>query len=113
MVTLDSPSAHSLKKELISLDFNRLLLCGKIKDEMKKFNPGESQHKMKPTINGGVITFGYYGVGNWSNGQLNTEDLTSIKNNFMSFLSKYKWSEKIQISVTANQFWLYLNIKLK
>lgn len=113
MVTLDSPSAHSLKRELISLDFNRLLLCGRIKEEMKKFNPGESQHKMKPTINGGVITFGYYGVGNWSNGQLNTEDLTNIKNSFMSFLSKYKWSEKIQVSVTANQFWLYLNIKLK
>jgi hypothetical protein len=113
MVILDSPSSHNLKKELISMDFNRLLLCGKVKEEMKRFNPGESQHKMKPIISSGVITFGYYGIGNWSNGQMNADDLSSIKNSFMSFLSKYKWSDKVQISVTANQFWLYLNIKIK
>ena len=59
------------------------------------------------------LIYGYYGLGRWNNGKMETEDLESIKNNFRTFLSKYKWVDKIQISVTSNQFWTYLNIKIK
>ena len=88
------------------------LFC-KIKTEMKKFIPGQSEKKMNPQINGDVITFGYYGIGKWNNGKMDNVDLENVKNNFKTFLSKYKWSEKVQVSVTSNQFWIYLNIKLK
>ena len=113
ILTLDSPSAINLKRELVHLDINKLSLFCKIKTEMKKFIPGQSEKKMNPQINGDVITFGYYGIGKWNNGKMDNVDLENVKNNFKTFLSKYKWSEKVQVSVTSNQFWIYLNIKLK
>ena len=45
--------------------------------------------------------------------QMDNVDFESIRNNFKSFLSKYKWADLVQVSVTANQYWLYLNIRLK
>ena len=113
LLVLNSPSASNIKKELISLDIFKLLLMGKIKPEIKKFNPGQTEKRTNPVITGDVITFGYYGLGRWESGKMNSEDLETTKNNFRTFLSKYKWSEKVQISVTANQFWTYLNIKIK
>lgn len=113
LLTLDSPSAISLKKHLINLDLNKLMLVSKIKNEMKNFRPGQSQHKTMPMINGDVITFGYYGIGKWDNGKMDQSEVENIKQNFRNFLMPFKWSDKVQISVTCNDFWLYLNFKLK
>jgi len=113
ILTLDSPSAINLKRELLHLDINKIALFCKIKNEMKNFIPGSSEKKMNPQINGDIITFGYYGIGKWDNGKMDTGELENVKNNFKTFLSKYKWAERVQVSVTSNQFWLYLNIKLK
>lgn len=113
LLTLDSPSAISLKKHLINLDLNKLMLISKIKNEMKNFRPGQSQHKTMPMINGDVITFGYYGIGKWDNGKMDQSEVENIKQNFRNFLMPFKWSDKVQISVTCNDFWLYLNFKLK
>ena len=59
------------------------------------------------------MTFGYYGVGKWDNGKLDVGEFENIKNNFKIWLSKFKWSEKILVSVTNNSFWVYFNFKLK
>lgn len=69
--------------------------------------------RSKPIINDNVISFGYYGYGKWENGEINTSELENIKLNFKNFLSKNKWVDKVQISVTAKDFWIYLNIKIK
>jgi len=106
-------SATGLKKMLVNLSLNDILLMGKIKLEMDKFTPGYFEQKMVPTVNDRVITFGYYGVGKWDNGHLDEGELMNIKGNLKNFLSKYKWSEKIQISVVPSKFWVYINIKLK
>jgi hypothetical protein len=113
ILTLDSPSAINLKRELLHLDINKIALFCKIKNEMKNFIPGSSEKKMNPQINGDIITFGYYGIGKWDNGKIDMGELENTKSNFKTFLSKYKWAERVQVSVTSNQFWLYLNIKLK
>ena len=113
ILTLDSPSAINLKRELLHLDINKIALFCKIKNEMKNFIPGSSEKKMNPQISGDIITFGYYGIGKWDNGKMDMGELENVKNNFKSFLSKYKWAEKVQVSVTSSQFWLYLNIKIK
>jgi len=113
LLVLDSPSASNLKKTLISFDLGKIILLGRIKTEMSKFNPGETQHRNKPEINGDVITFAYQGVGKWNGPQMDNADFESIRSNFKSFLSKYKWADLVQVSVTANQYWLYLNIKIK
>jgi hypothetical protein len=113
ILTLDSPSSINLKRELLHLDINKIALFCKIKNEMKNFIPGSSEKKMNPQLNGDIITFGYYGIGKWDNGKMDVGELENVKNNFKIFLAKYKWAERVQVSVTSNQFWLYLNIKLK
>jgi hypothetical protein len=106
-------SATGLKKVLVNLSLNDVLLMGKIKMEMDKFQPGYFEQKMAPLVNDRIITFGYYGVGKWDNGQLDSGELMNVKNNLKNFLSKYRWSEKIQISVVPSKFWVYINIKIK
>jgi hypothetical protein len=113
LVTLDSPSAINLKREIVHLDINKISLFCKIKNEMKNFLPGQSEKKTSPKINGEIISFGYYGIGKWENGKIDMNNLNDIKSKIKIFLSKYKWADRIQVSVTSNQFWIYLNIKIK
>jgi len=109
----DLKSTSGLKKILVNLSFENILLMSKLKTEMDKFNPGYFDQKMVPVINDKTITFGYYGYGKWNNGQLDESDLELIKSNLKKFLSTYKWSEKILISLRPNKFWTYIQIKLK
>ena len=109
----DLKSASGLKKILVNLNFEDILLMCKIKLEMDNFNPGYFEQKMVPQVNDRLMTFGYYGVGKWDNGQLDAGELENVKNNLKTFLMKYRWSEKIMISVFPNKFWIYIQIKLK
>ena len=113
IMLLDSLSSAPLKRQLIDLDINRLSLFSKIKTSMSGWNPGYAEKKSTPQITGDVISFGYYGVGKWDNGKLDEGEFENIKNNFKTWLSKFKWSEKILVSVTNNSFWVYFNFKLK
>jgi len=106
-------SASGLKKILVNLNFEDIVLMSKIKIEMDKFNPGYFEQKMVPQINERTMTFGFYGVGKWDNGQLDAGEFENVKSNLKMFLSKYKWSEKIMISVQPSKFWVYIQIKLK
>lgn len=113
ILLLDSPSSAPLKRQLVDLDINKLLLFSKIKTSMSNWNPGYAEKKSAPQITGDVISLGYYGVGKWDNGKLDEGEFENIKNNFKTWLSKFKWSEKILVSVTNNSFWVYFNFKLK
>jgi hypothetical protein len=106
-------SASGLKKILVNLNFEDIVLMSKIKMEMDKFNPGYFEQKMVPQINERTMTFGYYGVGKWDNGQLDAGEFENVKTNLKIFLMKYRWAEKIMISVSSNKFWVYIQIKLK
>ena len=106
-------SASGLKKILVNLNFEDIVLMSKIKVEMDKFSPGYFEQKMVPQILERTMTFGYYGVGKWDNGQLDAGEFENVKNNLKTFLMKYKWSEKIMISVQPSKFWVYIQIKLK
>ena len=106
-------SASGLKKILVNLNFEDIVLMSKIKVEMDKFSHGYFEQKMVPQILERTMTFGYYGVGKWDNGQLDAGEFENVKNNLKAFLMKYKWSEKIMISVQPSKFWVYIQIKLK
>ena len=113
IVQLDSKSASSLKKELVNLNYTDILLLGKIKTDMKDFNPGYHEQKSKPTIIEKVISFGYYGIGKWDNGKLDEGELLNIKTNFIAWIMNKKWGDKVLISVKPQSFWLFIHIKLK
>jgi hypothetical protein len=110
LILLDSPSAANLKKEIISFNPDKINLLSKIKTEVKKFNPGETEQRMNPQMMGDVMRFSYKGL---SNGDLKPDQFQILKDNLMNYLLKFKWANKIQISLTQDNPWLHLNIKLK
>jgi hypothetical protein len=113
IMTLDLKSATNLKKFLVSMDLSKLNIYSKLKSVMKEFFPGQSESKLKPTINGDVISYGFKGLGSWDNGQLDSGELENIKTNLRSYLMQYKWSDKIQFNVIPSDHWIFINIKLK
>ena len=113
LVTIESKSAASLKKEIVNLSHADMMMLGKIKNDMKEFKPGYFEKEMKPTITDKVITFAYYCVGKWDNGKLDEGELSNIKISFNNWIITKKWGEKVLISVKPHSFWLYIQIKLK
>lgn len=110
---IDSKSAASLKKEIVNLTYNDIILFGNIKLSMEQFNPGYFEKKSIPTINDRIITFAYYGIGKWENGKLDETELQNIKNRFNTWLASKKWNTKVLINIKSSSFWVYLSLKLK
>ena len=106
-------SLSGFKKSMVELDYKDLVTMLKLKQVMSEYDPGQVNSKMQPEINGRIMTFGYYGYGTWSVGNINPQDLGDIKDNIKEHLSKYKWTKDCLIAVDARNFWVYINIKLK
>ena len=113
LLSLESKSAQSLKKEIVNLGYGDFLTLGQIKNDMKDFRPGYSEKSLFPILRDRIFTFGYYGVGRWDNGVLDQGEYENIKTNFTNWLMQKKWSSKVLISVKPQSFWLYFHIKLK
>jgi hypothetical protein len=114
ILSLESKSAFSLKKELVNLTYSDVLILGQIKRDIDSFNPGYFEKKLSPQIKDRVFSFGFYGVGKWDNGQLDQGEFMNIKNNFTTWLISKKWGGKVLISVPQpKSFWFNLHIKLK
>ncbi len=114
ILSLESKSAFSLKKELVNLTYSDILTLGQIKRDIESFNPGYFEKKLSPQIKDRVFSFGFYGVGKWDNGQLDQGEFMNIKNNFTTWLISKKWGGKVLISVPQpKSFWFNLHIKLK
>ncbi len=110
---LDSKSAHSLKKELVNLNYADIITLGKIKTDMRGFNPGYHEKKSEITLRDKVISFGYFGIGKWDNGKLDDVQFIDIKNKFTTWCLSKKWGTKVLVSVKPQSFWLNIHIKLK
>jgi hypothetical protein len=110
---LDSKSAFNLKKDLVNYSHNDLLVLSKIKSDIKNFSPGFFDKKSSISIKDRILTIGYFGIGNWDNGQLDSGEYENIKQNFNSWIISKKWSDKVQYNVKPNSSWVYLNLKLK
>ena len=111
--SLSSPSSSNLKFFLSNLDFEKIKIMDKIKVEMMNFNPGYHENKNFRIEDGEVLSFGYYGLGKWDNGKMDTNEFENLKTNFRNFLMKFNWSDYVKINFKTEQFWLYLKIKLK
>jgi hypothetical protein len=113
MLSLESKSSQSLKKEIVNLTYSDMIILGLIKTDMKSFTPGYFEKKLTPMLRDRVITFGFYGVGRWDNGKLDEGEYQNIKTNFTNWLLTKKWGSKVLISVKPESFWLYIHLKLK
>lgn len=113
LLSLESKSAQSLKKEIVNLNYVDLLILGQIKKDMMTFTPGYFEKRLCPMLRDRVITFGFYGVGRWDNGKLDEGEYQNLKTNFTNWLMSKKWGSKVLISVKPESFWLYFHLKLK
>jgi hypothetical protein len=110
---IESKSAHSLKKELVNLSLVDVMTLGKIKLDMKGFNPGYHESKDVVKIQDKIISFGYKGLGKWDNGKFDEGEFMNIKNNFTTWLLTKKWSSRVLISVKPTSYYVHIHIKLK
>ena len=110
---IESKSASSLKKELVNLTLADVITLGKIKTDMKEFNPGYHESKDVVKIQDKIISFGYKGLGKWDNGKFDEGEFMNIKNNFTTWLLNKKWGSKVLISVKPTSYYVYIHIKLK
>lgn len=113
LLSVESKSAQSLKKEIVNLNYSDLLTLGQIKTDMETFTPGYFEKRSYPMLRDRVISFGFYGVGKWDNGKLDEGEYQNLKSNFTNWLMSKRWGSKILISVKPESFWLYIHIKLK
>lgn len=111
---LESKSAHSIKKELVNMTLNDILVLGSIKNDIISFNPGYFEKRIAPELKDKVLSFGYYGIGKWDSGKIDNNDFLNIKNNFTKWLLSKKWGSKVLINVPVpSSFNLFIHIKLK
>lgn len=113
VLNLKSKSAASLKKLIVNLSYNDLLVFGKIKEDMLDFEPGYYAKRSYPEINDNVITFGYKGYGKWENGKFSDQQLNELKSNLKKWMSNKKWGSKVMIKLEANNFWVNIHFKTK
>lgn len=109
--TLDSVSAVHLKRELAYLDPNNLPFIVKIVKHIKDYHPGNTQ-KRTFKIDDNMLWFGYGGLGNWNNNQL--ENIDELKKEFQQHLQTLKGHERLLMAVrTDENFMTYLVLKIK
>lgn len=113
LLSVESKSAQSLKKEIVNLNYSDLLTLGQIKTDMETFTPGYFEKRLTPMLRDRIATFGFYGIGKWDNGKLDEGEYQNLKSNFTNWLMSKRWGSKILISVKPESFWLYIHIKLK
>lgn len=112
ILTLDSKSATSFKKHLVDLNTSNVKLLGAVKSELNEYDPGYHTKKSFE-MKDGIITFGYYGLGNWNNGEVDKNTLNNIASEFNKFILTKRWNKKVLIKVSAIDFWVYLSVKGK
>lgn len=110
--TSNMKSLTGIRKFLLNISKEDIQIFSKLKSHIQNLEIGGSKI-MIPKISDRVITFGWYGVGKWEDSKMSSENLEVIKDKIRNHILKLKFNEKLLISVTADNFWIYLKIKLK
>lgn len=101
--TSDTKSSMDLRNLLSTLTMKDIELALKCHQALNGFNLTHNQ-KTGILLKDRIITQAFLGV---------SEELEDIRNNFKTYLQKFKWSNNIQVSVNSKDLWLYLQIKIK
>jgi hypothetical protein len=111
LLLLQSPSATSLKKDIVGLDIKDIYLCGKAAIDMRSYDQGT--YKSGPKIEDVVIIFEYSGIGRWDGTTLDQASYLDIRNGYKNWLSKFKWSKKVQFNVLPQYPLILFKLKIK
>lgn len=110
--SLSSISFANLKKDISELNWEDILLLRKISKFMLEYPIGD-KNKLEPLFDNGILTFSYYGVSKWDNGVIDNSEFINIKTNLKTRLSSESWSSRVLIKLSADDFYLKINFKLK
>lgn len=106
IITLDSPSSLSLKKQLIGLSVNKMRTLCLVKSNFK-FRPDNIDHISPVLFEHDTITFSYKITPN------GVVDVDALKSKLREYLSKTPFSKMIKFGVVVNSDSIFLNIKAK
>lgn len=109
---MSSMSFSNFKKDILELNWEDLLLLKKISKFMLEYPLGDKT-KFEPVFINGVFIFSYYGVSKWDNGVIDNSEFINIKTNLKTRLSSESWSSRVLIKLSADDFYLKVNFKLK
>jgi hypothetical protein len=110
---LELKSSYYLKKDIVNLSEKDIIMIGVIKTDVMLYNPGYFQKRINMKINDNIISFGFYGLCKWENGQMSDDEFNILKSNFKKWAVTKKWNDKVLINIKTTPFNVYFNLKLK
>jgi len=110
--TSDLKSLSGMRKFFLNISKDELIIFSKLKSHIKGIEIGGSKILI-PQIDDRVITFGWWGSGKWENSKMSSEDISVIKEKVKDHIINLKFSDRLLFSVVAQDFWIYLKIKIK
>jgi len=113
LMNKSNKSLASFKKEMKDITINTIKVLMTAKKELLQYKPGNYEQRSRIMIVNGIMSFGIYGVGKWDGTILDEGEFQNLKQNFKTWLSKYRWSDKIVVSVKPSNYWVYFSIKIK
>lgn len=113
ILNLNARIVKDIKKNLVNLSYKDIIILGKIKSDIKNFDPGYFKSKSNIQVKDDILMIGYYGYGKWESGKIDNNELVKFKSKLSKFILSKKWGKKVLISIKPNSFWVIVNIKLK
>ena len=100
-----------IKRDFMEVTPQNLLLLGKIKTSVDGFDfPSSDKFSLWEKH---LLHFSWYGLGVWSSREIDTSSFEKIKEEIKEKLRSYRWSNKVKISLRAEEFWIHLYIQIK
>jgi hypothetical protein len=100
-----------IKRDFMEVTPQNLLLLGKIKTSVDEFDfPSSDKFSLWEKH---LLHFSWYGLGVWSSREIDTSSFEKIKEEIKEKLRSYRWSNKVKISLRAEEFWIHLYIQIK
>lgn len=110
--TSDLKSLSGMRKFFLNTSVDDLKIFSKLKSHIQSLQIGGTK-RLIPVINDKMITFGWYGLGKWENSKMTPENLEPIKDMIRNHVMSLKFHDKLLMSCTPNNHWIYLKIKIK
>ena len=100
-----------IKRDFMEVTPQNLLLLGKIKTSVDEFDfPSSDKFSLWEKH---LLHFGWYGLGIWKSREIDPTSFEKIKEEIKEKLRSYRWSNKVKISLRAEEFWIHLYIQIK
>jgi len=108
---LGSRLLWEIKRDFMEVTPDKLSLLMKIKSSVDGFDfPSSDKFSLYAKH---LLHFGWYGLGIWDGQKIDPSSFAKIKEEIKERLKSYRWSDKIKISLVANEFWIHLYIQIK